>query len=394
MFDNKEYILKIHEDHSFSKAAEHLYMSQPSLSAIVKRTENKIGEPLFDRGKNPIELTECGKEYVKIAKEILAAEERFRTFLSAHRQCLTGVLTIGGSNMNISYVLPPLLQLFQDIYPGIHVNIVEGNISDLKTLSESLPEVIDAKCAHTILESIQQFLLLSRKIGTFISLNSSTDTTDSETVGWSNRISNLGSSASKPLTVLNKALASVDLEKCAEEDDLIKEHFFYIQEIQNKAKYMLSDEVEEAISKMELNASDAWDSLQSYMTSTVEIPYNGQTMTLSSIRNLAYSPDAEVRKNAYKAELAGYDKIKDAVAFALNSIKGEANTIAEMRGYDSVLDMTLVTSRMKKETLEAMLNAMKKYLPEFHRYLKHKAKLFGHENGLPFYDLFATLSCD
>lgn len=136
MFDNKEYILKIHEKQSFSKAAEDLYMSQPALSAIVKRTENKIGEPLFDRSKSPIELTECGKEYVKIAREMIAAEDRFKSHLIAHRQCLTGNLSIGGSNMNVSYVLPPLLQLFRELYPGIHINIVEGNIGDLKVMLE------------------------------------------------------------------------------------------------------------------------------------------------------------------------------------------------------------------------------------------------------------------
>lgn len=265
-------------------------------------------------------------------------------------------------------------------------------IDALNTLANNLPEKLDQAKAHEVLEALTQFSLLSRKLFAYISLKASTNTTDAETTAWDNRLSNLDTQASKALTTLKKALATVDLEAC-QEDDLIMQHSFYIEEIKNQAKYMLSDEVEEAISKMEINASGAWNSLQSYMTSTVEIPFKDEKMTLSSIRNLAYSPDANIRKEAYYAELKGYDQIKDAIAFALNSIKGEANTIAELRGYSSVLDMTLAASRMKKETLDAMFSAIKKALPEFHRYLKHKAKLLNHPNGLPFYDLFAPMEC-
>ncbi len=267
-------------------------------------------------------------------------------------------------------------------------------IQQMSTLASQLPPTITIEQGHAILELLSRFQLVSRKVGTYLSLRSSTDTTDTETVGWRDRISALSATAAKPLTQLNKALASIDLEKAAQEDPLIQQHRFYLQEIKDRSRYLLSDEVEETLSKMELNGSDAWDNLQSYLTSTLEIPFQGKTETLSSIRNLAYSPDPAIRKAAYEAELAGYDKIKDAIAFALNSIKGEANVVAAMRGYDSVLEMTLVQSRLSRKTLEAMLSAMKKYLPEFHRYLRHKAALLHYENGLPFYDLFATLQCD
>ena len=53
--------------------------------------------------------------------------------------------------------------------------------------------------------------------------------------------------------------------------------------------------------------------------------------------------------------------------------------------------MTLEASRMKRETLDAMMSAIEKSLPKFHEYLSHKAKLLGHKNGLPWYDLFAPM---
>ena len=62
-----------------------------------------------------------------------------------------------------------------------------------------------------------------------------------------------------------------------------------------------------------------------------------------------------------------------------------------LRHYDSLLKQTLEQSRMDRQTLDAMLQAMQESLPAFRRYLRAKARVLGHEDGLPFYDLFAPL---
>ncbi|MEE1042732.1 MAG: LysR family transcriptional regulator, partial [Clostridia bacterium] len=82
MFSNKEYILTIYNEGSFSKAANKLYISQPSLSASVKRIEEKVSVPLFDRSTTPISLTEAGQEYVKYALEIKEREQDFERYIS------------------------------------------------------------------------------------------------------------------------------------------------------------------------------------------------------------------------------------------------------------------------------------------------------------------------
>jgi pepF/M3 family oligoendopeptidase len=153
----------------------------------------------------------------------------------------------------------------------------------------------------------------------------------------------------------------------------------------------LSNEVEAMISAMDMTGGNAWGSLQTYMTSTVKVDYDGKQVTLSEIRNLAYSPDAAVRKAAYEAELACYDKIADAVAFSLNNIKNQVSMLAEKKGYASPLDLTLEQSHMSRQTLDAMMEAIEKYLPVFRKYLRSKGKKLGHQNGLPWYDLFAPL---
>ena len=174
-------------------------------------------------------------------------------------------------------------------------------------------------------------------------------------------------------------------------DGELKDYAFLFENLQKSSTHLLGSLGEEISARMSLSGSNAWSDLQGYLTSTVPVSYNGGTTNLSAIRNLAYDPDPRVRKAAYEAELACYDRIKDSVAFALNSIKLETLSDCALRGYPSPLDRTLEQSHMKRETLQAMLGAMEEYMPKFRQYLKAKGKALGHENGLPWYDLFAPM---
>ena len=123
MFQLKKYVLEIWRTGSFSQAAMNLYVSQPSLSASIKRLENRIGEPLFDRSSHPIRLTQCGQAYIHSAQMITTAEDNFAAFMDEYRSCQTGSLILGGSNLNISVVLPPVIKKFQAQYPKIKLEI-------------------------------------------------------------------------------------------------------------------------------------------------------------------------------------------------------------------------------------------------------------------------------
>ena len=182
-----------------------------------------------------------------------------------------------------------------------------------------------------------------------------------------------------------------NLEATLQSDPLLQEHAFHFRELAMEAKRMLDDQTEALLAKLRQNGSMAWGRLQSLLTSTLSVTYEGKEMTLSEVRNLAYEPDPEVRKNAYLAELKAYEKIEKPIASAINSIKGEVNTLTEARGYKSALEESLTKSRIKETTLQSMIEAMEKFLPVFRSYLKRKAELLHHKNGLPFYDLFAPL---
>jgi DNA-binding transcriptional LysR family regulator len=140
-----EYVYEVYKEKSFSKAAANLYISQPSLSATIKKIEERIGTPLFDRSTNPIQLTDCGKEYVKCMEKIIDIENGFENYLNNIDELKTGRLAIGGSNFFTSFVLPPLVSKYMQKYPFIQISLMEANTSQLEhqLIAGALDFVID-----------------------------------------------------------------------------------------------------------------------------------------------------------------------------------------------------------------------------------------------------------
>ena len=243
----------------------------------------------------------------------------------------------------------------------------------------------------TLIENITKTLY---KLAEYASLTQSADAKNTTASSKLGNIMAISSQTAAPMASFKKFVADIpacELEEIKKSEPLVAEYSFMLDTIRTDSAHLLDSKSEEIMARMSLSGSNAWEDLQGYLTSTVPVEYDGKTINLSTVRNLVYDPSPEVRKNAYKAELACYDRIKDAVAFALNSIKLETITESELRGFSSPLDNTLNNSRMKKETLDAMMSAMEEYMPVFRDYLKAKGKALGHENGLPWYDLFAPM---
>ena len=111
-FQGMEYVYEVYKEKSFSKAARNLFISQPSLSANVKRIEKRIGYPIFDRSTTPIRLTECGERYIRAVEEMRAVENSFYNYITDYGGLKTGSLKLGGSSLYSSYVLPKLISRF------------------------------------------------------------------------------------------------------------------------------------------------------------------------------------------------------------------------------------------------------------------------------------------
>ena len=239
---------------------------------------------------------------------------------------------------------------------------------------------------------LEEISRLEMKLGSYIALRQSVNTEDGNLMAQMNRLMKLEAERKPTEAAMEKLLAGIpDVDALAEESEITGAYRAYLARLKEKASHLLSDEVEEMVSAMNMSGGSAWGQLQSYLTSTVKVDYDGGEATLSEIRNHAYNPDQTVRKAAYEAELAAYEKIKDSVAFSLNHIKNQVTMLCRKRGYASPLAMTLEEARMKRETLDAMMEAIREYLPVFRKYLRKKGELLGHENGLPWYDLFAPV---
>ena len=274
---------------------------------------------------------------------------------------------------------------------------VDKNINDLKVFSENLNKDSDSlKSLEDIINKLENIYLLISKVASFASLTVSADSKNVEGRKYLDVINNKNSLLAEPLTKIYKWIASVEnIDEVINKSTLLKNHEFIIREIISKNKYMLSDKEEAIIAKMRTTGSDAWSNYKDYLISThkVDINVDGkeESLPLTVVLNMAYSKDPEVRKKAYEAEIKSYEKIEEGVAAALNGIKGEVITTSELKGYKSPLHMTLEESRMDEDILNAMLTAIKESLPTFRKYLKRKAEILGHKNGLPFYDLYAPV---
>ncbi|MGH4051461.1 MAG: M3 family oligoendopeptidase [Clostridium sp.] len=234
------------------------------------------------------------------------------------------------------------------------------------------------------------------KLYNYAELTLSVDTKNQVANNFSEKISSKLSELAKPNTIFSKWLTCVeDLERIIESSPLLESHSYYLMNLVNNSKYLLSSTEEELMAKMKNSGSDAWSRLQNIVTSTllVDININSELkkLPLSMIRNMAYDKDKEVRKTAYLSELKSYDKIAESSAAAINGIKGEVITLCNAKGYDSPLQNALESSRMDKETLDVMLSAIMESLPYFEKYFRKKAEILGYSEGLPFYELFAPM---
>lgn len=135
MTNYKEYIYAVYREKSFSKAAKKLYVSQPWLSATIKKAEQELGLPLFDRSTNPISLTEAGRYYIEKFEEITAIEEEMHEHFRQMRDMGRTELHIGSSMFFCTYVLPALMEDFRLQYPQVTLTFTEGGN---KTLLEKL----------------------------------------------------------------------------------------------------------------------------------------------------------------------------------------------------------------------------------------------------------------
>lgn len=181
MFVWKKYVYEVYKERSFTKAAQNLYISQPSLSARIKKIEEIIGEPLFDRSTTPLQLTEVGQVYIEAAEEITQIEQRVENYINDLAGLKTGNLAVGASTLFAAYVVPSLITQFNQKFPDVHIQLIEGNTAELEEMlgSNALDFVIDnyhydsilynkeLYCEENILLAVPKHFAVNEELGMY-----------------------------------------------------------------------------------------------------------------------------------------------------------------------------------------------------------------------------------
>ena len=270
---------------------------------------------------------------------------------------------------------------------------LDKNIEELNKIAAGLNHNDEVKALEDYLKCEEKINILFETLINYSSLQTSTNVNDSKAELEYGKIVMKFQKLVKPDVLYSKFIKSVNVDNVCNQSEFLNQYKWNLLNDKKAAKHRLSDKEELILSKYDQIAGSSWSDLQSKLTSNLKIKVEGfeKEMPLAEVRNLAYSKDEKIRKNCYDAELKAYEGIEDSVAMALNNIKRQANINVELRGFKSVIDMTLQNSNMSQKTLNALISAIEQELPKLRQYFKLKAKALGYKKGLPFYDLFAPM---
>lgn len=125
------YFLAVVQEQSITKAAEYLYITQPSLTRQMQNLEREVGRPLFIRGSRKITLTETGLLLKKRAEELLSLYEKTEAELSAPPEDVAGSVTIGGGESYAVLTVAQAAEAVQRAHPRVRFTFFSGDASSV-----------------------------------------------------------------------------------------------------------------------------------------------------------------------------------------------------------------------------------------------------------------------
>lgn len=144
------YVLAVAEYQNFTRAAEHVFVTQPTLSMQIQKLEEELDILIFDRTKKPIELTQVGKKIVEQARNIVNESERMQDVVDQEKGFIGGTFHLGIIPTVMPTLLPLFLKTFSSRYPKVQLKIEELNTDEI--ISQINDGYLDAAIAATPLE--------------------------------------------------------------------------------------------------------------------------------------------------------------------------------------------------------------------------------------------------
>ena len=136
-FTHMDYIYTVYLERSFTKAAEKLFISQPSLSFTIKKVENEIGYPLFERSGKSISPTPVGARCIRFIEDVMRLEGRLGVEIEEILKHKNGKLSIGSTEFVAKSMLPDILKRFKEKYPDVEISVVAEGSGELEMKLEN-----------------------------------------------------------------------------------------------------------------------------------------------------------------------------------------------------------------------------------------------------------------
>ena len=254
----------------------------------------------------------------------------------------------------------------------------------------------DGLCADTVIRRFNAWEQLVEELMAFVHSYVSTNSYDENGQALANELETIGARSRPLLARLVDWVHALDVDRLATISSETREHLGPLSRLSQRAAHQMDEAGEGLYAELTVSGSTAWSGLHSDVTSQlhghVRMPDGDvERLPMASVRGLANHADPEVRQAAYEAELDAWPSVAVVCAAAINSIKGEANTVNRRRHWDSPLDASLYANNVSRITFDAMQSAVRSSLDDMRGWMRSKARLHGYEGGLKWRDLVAPL---
>lgn len=152
-----EYVYRVYQEKSFSKAAEELFLTQPALSMAVRKVEDSLGMPIFDRSVRPMRLTPAGEAYIAFIQNTQYLEQELQQQMQDIREVNTGSVRMGGSHYINAYIMPKVLAGFAREYPRVKIDLVESSSAVLSQMLDRREVDITFNCNPKFMQDFERY---------------------------------------------------------------------------------------------------------------------------------------------------------------------------------------------------------------------------------------------
>jgi pepF/M3 family oligoendopeptidase len=280
-----------------------------------------------------------------------------------------------------------------EIYTGCNsddfnfaINACRENCTRVKALIKDNGAIVE------VIKTWEKVLDTFETLDAYTSVLLSVETNNTDYLYALNRVSKLSLTVNNLEVIVINFLADNKTAVLNSLDNELKEYSFVIKELLEKHNHLKSQEVEAVAADLNRSGTEAFERLQEALISRTVIDYKGEMKTVTELRNMAFSEDREIRKEAFKKEVQLLKNNEIAYAAALNGVKGATITLDEIHSYDP-LKRSLIQSRIDEKIIHALISTLEKNLPLFRKYLNKKAEMLNLDH-LAFYDIFAPIGED